>query len=148
MWLNQCTAAGNFLSETPQYPPIVVYTNGEVKTFGDDLPREWRYSFINSTQHFIEIIKNGSGEPIYTGEQGKNLSIFAKMPYISNQKSKIVYWEEITPENEAIGECNVKTPPHIDGNGMTKFSLRKKKDMRKGKSQGLLHEEFRYNYEG
>ena len=38
MWINQCTCGGNFVSKSPQYPPIVVYINGEVKTYGS--PRQ------------------------------------------------------------------------------------------------------------
>ncbi len=147
MWLNQSTAGGNFLSKTPQYPPIVVYVDGEVRTFGEDLPRDWKYSFINSTEHFIEVMKSGRGEPIYTGEQGKNLCIFAKMPYISNQRGSAVYWEDITPDNEEIGSCVVEKPPAALGKGLIKFNLRKKKDMRKGIMQGLKHEKFEYNFE-
>ncbi|TFG15664.1 MAG: Gfo/Idh/MocA family oxidoreductase [Promethearchaeota archaeon] len=147
MWLNQCTAGGNFLSKTPQFPPIVVYTDGEVKTYGEDLPRDWRYSFINATEHFIEIMKTGKGEPIYNGEQGKNLCIFAKMPYISNQRGETVYWEEITPDNEETGSCDVEAPPDAHGRGNTKFSIRKRRDMKKGIKQGLEYTDFNYCYD-
>ncbi len=56
MWINQCTSGGNFLSNTPQFPPIVVYSEGKEKSFGENLPRDWRYSFINSTVHFIYVM--------------------------------------------------------------------------------------------
>ncbi len=147
MWINQCTAGGNFLSNTPQYPPIVVYVDGEVKTYGEDLPRDWRYSFINSTEHFIDVIKTGRGEPIYNGEQGKNLCIFAKMPYISHQKERVVFWEEITSENEKDRSCVVMEPVDVDQSGLTKFFMRKKKDLRKGIKQGLKHKKFLYEYD-
>ncbi|MFX1444954.1 MAG: Gfo/Idh/MocA family protein [Promethearchaeota archaeon] len=147
MWLNQCTAGGNFLSETPQFPPIVVYVDGDIKTYGEDLPRDWRYSFINATEHFIEVMKTGHGEPIYTGEQGKNLCIFAKMPYISNQRRNIVYWEEMTSENEDKGLCQVEDLSEGNGRGNTRFSIRKKRDMRKGIEQGLEHKDFNYEYD-
>ena len=147
MWLNQCTAGGNFLSKTPQSPPIVVYVDGEVKTYGEDLPRDWRYSFINATEHFIKIMKSGSGEPIYTGNQGKNLCIFAKMPYISDQNGRIVYWEEITSENEKSGFCQVEASPDAHGRGNTLFSMRKRRDMKKGILQGLECKDFDYHYD-
>jgi predicted dehydrogenase len=147
MWINQCTAGGNFLSKTPQYPPIIVYVDGEVKTYGKDLPRDWRYSFINATNHFIEVMKSGHGEPIYTGEQGKNLCIFAKMPYISSQRRSIVYWEEVTSESEKSGSCEVEKPPEAQGSGLTKFYIRKQRDMKKGIKQGLSNKNFDYNYE-
>ena len=146
MWLNQCTAGGNFLSKTPQYPPIVVYVNGHIKKFGEDLPRDWRYSFINSTSHFIRVIKDG-GEHIYTGEEGRNLCIFAKLPYISNQNNRIAYWEEVTSENELDKSCVVEEPRDIDVRGFTRYSRNVRRDLRKGINQGLVHTDFKYEYE-
>jgi predicted dehydrogenase len=145
MWLNQCTAGGNFLSKTPQYPPIVVYVNGKVEMFGEDLPRDWRYSFINSTNHFIKVIKRG-GEPIYTGEQGKALCIFAKLPYISDQKHRIINWDEVTPENELNNSCIVEEPQNIDVRGFTRFNRNVRRDLNKGKNQGLIHKDLKYQY--
>ena len=146
MWLNQCTCGGNFISKTPQYPPIVVYSGGEVKTFGEELPRDWRYSFINSTEHFIRAIQEGSS-PIYTGEQGKNLCIFAKMPFISTQKKRIVTWDEITPENEQNGSCNVKELVELDGGTLIKYLKSIRTDLKKGIQEGLEHKEFKYQYD-
>ena len=146
MWINQCTAGGNFLSKSPQFPPIVVYVDGEVKSYGEDLARDWRYSFINSTEHFIKVMKHG-GEPIYNGEQGKDLCIFAKMPYISQQQNRSVLWEEITPENEDNRSCVVEEPIDADQSGLTNFYRRKMKDLRKGIKQGLKHKKFIYEFE-
>ena len=146
MWLNQCTSGGNYISKSPQFPPIVVYVNGEVKSFGEDLPRDWRYSFINSTEHFINVIKNG-GKPIYTGEEGKNLCIFAKMPYISQQQKRPIYWEEITIENEQNRECVVEQPENQDASGLAKYNRMKNRDMRKAIKEGLKHQQFKYQYE-
>jgi len=147
IWINQCSSGGNFLSKTPQYPPIVVYTDGEVSTYGEDLPRDWRYSFINSTEHFINVMKTGKGEPIYTGEQGKNLCIFGKMPYISNQEKRIVRWDEFTAESEGKGDCIVEAPPLSLARGLSKFYMRKKRDLSKGIKQGLNKTNFKFEYE-
>ena len=146
MWINQCTAGGNFLSKSPQFPPIVVYVDGEVKTYGEDLPRDWRYSFINSTEHFIKVMKHG-GEPIYNGEQGKDLCIFAKMPYISQQQNRSVLWGDITPENEDNRSCVVEEPIDADQSGLTNFYRRKMKDLRKGIKQGLKQKKFIFKFE-
>ncbi|MFX1446725.1 MAG: Gfo/Idh/MocA family protein [Promethearchaeota archaeon] len=146
IWLNQCTSGGNIISKTPQYPPIVVYSDGDVKVYGEDLPRDWRFSFINSTEHFISAMQNGS-DPIYTGEQGKSLSIFAKMPFISTQQNRIVRWDEITPENEQNGYCNVKEPVEIDGRIFRKFLKSMRMDLKKGIQEGLKNKEFKYQYE-
>jgi predicted dehydrogenase len=107
MKINQCTSGGNVLSNFPQFPPIVTYVNGKVQAHGQDLPRDWRYSFINSTQHFIDCMIN-DGTPIYTGEQGKRLCQFAKAPYISTQEGREIFVDEITAENELAGICNVE----------------------------------------
>ena len=144
MWINQCTAGGNYVSKSPQYSPIIVYTDGEVKTYGEDLPRDWRYSFINSTEHFIEVMKTWNGEPIYTGEQGRNLVIFAKMPYISDQRKESIYWEEMTADNEEKGLCVVEKRKDADYRGLYDFSRRKNKDLKKGIKQGLIHQDFKF----
>ena len=144
MWINQCTCGGNFISKSPQFPPIIVYTNGEVNTYGNDLPRDWRYSFINSTEHFIEVMKSG-GKPIYNGEQGKNLSVFAKMAHLSDQQKRAVYWEEMTSENEKNRTCFVEAPKDINGAGLHKYFMRIRKDFKKGKKEGLINKELKYD---
>lgn len=148
MWINQCTSGGNFLSKSPQYPPIVVYSEGEVKGYGDDLPIDWRYSFINSTEDFIDAVKNDKS-PLYTGEGGMNLSVFAKMPYISNQEQREVFWDEITPQNEANNSCVVEKffTKRKSIFQMLKYNWRVRKDLKKGKKQGLEHTEFKYEYQ-
>ena len=146
MWINQCTSGGNFISKTPQYPPVVVYRDGEVKVYGEGLPRDWRYSFINSTEHFIDAIKKGT-DPIYTGEQGRNLCVFAKMPYISQQRKEDVNWNEVTSGGEKEGSCIVEAPKDLDGTGMFKYYKRSRKDLKEGIRKGLKIKEFAYQYE-
>ncbi|MFW9901293.1 MAG: Gfo/Idh/MocA family protein [Candidatus Thorarchaeota archaeon] len=144
MWINQCTAGGNFLSETTQFPPIVVYSDGEEKSFGENLPRDWRYSFINSTKHFINVMKNG-GEPIYSGEKGRDLCIFAKMPYISYQQNRTVFWDEITAKNEDNKSCVIEKLVEVNGSIFNKFLRNVRKDFSKGKKEGLIHKELKFD---
>ena len=146
MWINQCTSGGNIISKTPHYPPIVVYRDGKVNVYGEDLPRDWRYSFINSTEHFINAIKKGT-DPIYTGEQGKNLCIFAKMPFISQQRKEEVNWNDVTSENEKNQSCIVETPKDLDESGMIKYYRRSRKDLKEGIKKGLEKKDFKYQYE-
>jgi len=147
MWINQCTSGGNFLSKSSKYPPIVVYTGGEVKTYGQNLPMDWRYSFINSTEQFIEAVKEDK-EPIYTGQDGKNLSVFAKMPYISNQERRKVSWDEISPMSETSNSCIVEEffTKRSSIFRMLKYNWRVRKDLKKGEKQGLEHTQFEYDY--
>ena len=146
MWINQCTSGGNFISKAPQFPPIVIYSEGNVRVYGEDLPRDWRYSFINSTEHFINAIKEGT-DPIYTGEQGRNLCVFAKMPYISQQRKEDVNWNEVTSGGEKEGSCIVEAPKDLDGTGMFKYYKRSRKDLKEGIRKGLKIKEFAYQYE-
>jgi len=75
MWINQATAGGNEMSNSEIFPAITIYRDGEVKTI-TEIPRDWKHSFINSTKHFIEVIKN-NGIPLLTGEEGKYCTQFA-----------------------------------------------------------------------
>ena len=52
------------------------------------------------------------------------------MPYISQQDNRIVFWEELTLENEKNKICIVKDPTNVDPSGLSKFFTRKTKDMR------------------
>lgn len=137
MKLNQCTSGGNVLSNSPQFPPIITVVDEKVQAHGQDLPRDWRYGFINSTQHFIDCILN-DGTPIYTGEQGKRLSQFAKAPYISTQEGREIVVDDITAENEIAGICNVQPffkLSNLATKGL-KYGRRLLKDKKKSKKVG------------
>ena len=93
-------------------------------------------------------MKDG-GTPIYTGEQGKNLCIFAKMPYISSQQQREVSWNEITPENEQNKSCVVEdffSKRKVLGKGIG-YLRRVGKDLKKGVKQGLEHKKLKYEYD-
>ncbi len=120
MWIHQCSAAGDrefFLgagdrmSASPLFPPIVVFVNGEVRSYLSDMPlkdRNWSSSFIRSTQHFIQVMKKG-GTPVYTGEEGKEITRYAMAAFVSAQDGRDVYMDEITSESEAAGSFRIKT---------------------------------------
>jgi predicted dehydrogenase len=91
MWINQATAGGNIMSDSGLFPPIVVFRDGKIESYSD-MERDWKYGFINSTKHFIEVIKNG-GDPILTGEEGKYTTQFA----LAALKSAVV-GKEVNPE--------------------------------------------------
>ncbi|MFX0007755.1 MAG: Gfo/Idh/MocA family protein [Promethearchaeota archaeon] len=144
MWINQCTSGGNYLSKTPQFAPIVVYTGKEGITYGGDLQRDWRYSFINSTEHFINVLKTG-GQPIYTGTQGRDLCIIAKLPYLSYQQNRIIFWEDLSVDSEKDQSCIVQNPIDDKGASFRNFLKNIKKDFKKGLTEGLEHKELKYN---
>jgi predicted dehydrogenase len=118
MWINQCSAAGdralfrgNRMSDSPVFPPIAVYRDGHVTTYLDDISpseRNWSTSFIASTHHFIDVLRNG-GEPIYTGEDGMEITRYAMAAIVSAQLGRDVNLDEITVETEASGRFEVTT---------------------------------------
>lgn len=93
MWINQATAGGNVMSDSGIFPPIVVFRDGKVESFSD-MERDWKYSFINSTKHFIDVMKNG-GEPVLTGEQGKYVIKFSLAALRSSVVGKEMNPDEI-----------------------------------------------------
>jgi len=109
LWINQCSAAGdremfrgNEMSNSPVFPPIAVYLNGKVDVYLDNLSppeRNWSTSFVGSTRHFIEVMKHG-GEPVYTGEEGREVTRYAMAAYRSAREGRDVYLDEITAEAE------------------------------------------------
>jgi hypothetical protein len=118
MWINQCSAAGdremfrgNEMSKSSVFPPIAVFLNGKVTTCLEELPlqeRNWSTSFVASTKHFVKVMKEG-GEPIYTGEEGMEITRYAMAAYLSAQENRDVCLDEITVEAEANGRFLIKT---------------------------------------
>jgi len=55
--------------------PVILYKN-QVTTHMDDMESDWGVSFINSGRHFVRALEEG-GEPVLTGEQGRDLLAFS-----------------------------------------------------------------------
>ena len=118
MWINQCSAAGdrklfhgNQMSRSPVFPPIAVFVDGTVTTYLQELSdsqRNWSASFVDSTRHFIRVLREG-GEPIYTGEQGKQVTRYVMAAFVSAQEGRDVYLDEITAEAERQGLFRITT---------------------------------------
>ena len=118
MWLNLCAAAGNRalfngnkMSDSPVFPPIAVYVNGEVSTCLTDITpseRNWSTSFVGCTRHFVEVMKNG-GEPVYTGEDGMEITRYAMAAFVSAQEGRDVYLDEITADAQEEKAFEIRT---------------------------------------
>lgn len=118
MWINQCSAAGdremfrgNRMSESPVFPPIAVYLDGQVTTYLTDITphdRNWSTSFVGSTKHFIKVMQEG-GYPIYTGEDGMEITRYAMAALLSAQEKRDVTLDEITAEAEEKKLFELKT---------------------------------------
>jgi predicted dehydrogenase len=118
MWINLCSAAGDRemfegceMSTSPVFPPIAVFVDGRVTTYLEDITpqeRNWSTSFVGSTKHFIKVMRDG-GTPIYTGEEGKEITRYAMAAYVSAQENRDVYLDEITAEAEVQRRFQIKT---------------------------------------
>ncbi|MBI81926.1 MAG: hypothetical protein CMJ81_01895 [Planctomycetaceae bacterium] len=126
MWINQCSAAGDRkmfdgiqMSKSSAFPPIAVFVDGRVTTYLDDISpaeRNWSTSFVGSTKHFIQVLRDG-GSPIYTGQEGKEITRYALAAYLSAQENRDVGLDEITTTAEQAGRfkilsnfCNMAPP--------------------------------------
>jgi predicted dehydrogenase len=74
MKINQGTSIGNKMSGSEIFAPIVIVRDGKVETY-TDFEKDWKYSFINATKYFIEVVK-GNKEPILSGEQARYILKF------------------------------------------------------------------------
>jgi predicted dehydrogenase len=118
MWINQCAGggnrgffSGNSMSSSPVFPPIATFVDGKVTAFLTEMTaddRNWSSSFIGSTEHFIKVVKEG-GEPVHTGEGGKEINRYITAAHISAYDSRDVSLDEITTDAEVNGKFEVKT---------------------------------------
>jgi len=92
MKINQGTSIGNKMSESEIFAPIVLIRDGKVETY-TDIEKDWKYSFINATNHFIEVAKSNK-EPILSGEQAINILKFNLAAIKSAQIGKEVILDE------------------------------------------------------
>ncbi|GAI47798.1 unnamed protein product [marine sediment metagenome] len=72
----------------------MIFRDGKIETISD-MERDWKYGFINSTKHFIEVIKN-NGVPLLTGEEGKYCTQFTLAALKSSVLGKEICPDEIT----------------------------------------------------
>ena len=56
MKINQGTSIGNKMSDSEIFAPLVIIRDGEVETY-IDFEKDWKYSFINATKNFIDVVK-------------------------------------------------------------------------------------------
>ncbi len=93
MRINQGTSIGNKMTESEIFAPIVLIRDGKVETF-KDFKNDWAQSFINATNYFINIVKNG-GKPILSGEDAKYVLKFCLAAIKSSESGKDIFLDEM-----------------------------------------------------
>jgi len=93
MKINQITAQGNKMSDSEIFAPIIIVRDGTVDTI-TDFKNDWKYSFINATKHFIDVVK-GKKEPILSGEQAKYILKFNLAAIKSSEIGKEIYIDDM-----------------------------------------------------
>ncbi|MFN8375888.1 MAG: Gfo/Idh/MocA family oxidoreductase [Anaerolineae bacterium] len=69
-------------------PPVVLYKDNQTRTF-NNVPADWKHSFINATRHFIDAYHKGE-VPHLTGEEGREILRFTLAAQESAQTGKSV----------------------------------------------------------
>jgi predicted dehydrogenase len=88
MKINQGTAIGNSMTESEIFAPIVIIRDGKVETY-TDFEKDWKLSFINATNHLIEVVK-GNKPPILSGFEAKKVLQFNLAAIKSTESKKEV----------------------------------------------------------
>ncbi|GAJ11689.1 unnamed protein product, partial [marine sediment metagenome] len=92
MKINQGTSIGNPMSNSAIFAPIVIIRDGKVETY-NEFEDDWKQSFINATEHFIEVVK-GNKKTILSGEQARNILKFNLAAIKSAQIGKELILDE------------------------------------------------------
>ncbi len=93
MKINQGTSLGNQMSKSNIFAPIVIIRDGKVETYSD-FENDWKYSFINATKYFIDVVKNNK-EPILSGEHARKVLKFNLAAVKSAKLGKEIVIEEM-----------------------------------------------------
>ncbi|MHA1104436.1 MAG: Gfo/Idh/MocA family protein [Promethearchaeota archaeon] len=93
MKINQGTSIGNVMTSSEIFAPIVLIRDGKVESIRD-FKLDWKYSFINATQHLIEVAK-GNKEPILSGEQARNVLRFNLAAIKSAELGRDIYLDDM-----------------------------------------------------
>ena len=87
LWVTRCTA------KMLQIPTLMVYRDGQMISF-EGLRDDWSDSFVDSTQDFVNSIKNDY-EPALTGEDGREVLRFALAALESAKSHQEIYLDDL-----------------------------------------------------
>jgi predicted dehydrogenase len=89
MKINQGTSIGNKMSDSEIFPPIIIIRDGKVETY-KDFNKDWKYSFINATEYFIDVVNNNK-EPRLSGEKARSILNFNLAAIKSVEEGREIY---------------------------------------------------------
>ncbi len=89
MKINQGTSMGNKMSDSEIFPAIAIIRDGKVETY-NDFEKDWKYSFINATNYFIDVVKKG-GNPVLSGKKARDILKFNLSAIKSAEQGKEIY---------------------------------------------------------
>jgi predicted dehydrogenase len=88
LFINRCTA------RTVDLPPLMMFRDG--KTTAVPVDRfEWHDSFIDCTQHLVQVLRDG-GQPVLDGPSGKAVLQFSLAAHISAREGREVRPVEVS----------------------------------------------------
>jgi predicted dehydrogenase len=93
MKINQGTSIGNSMSNSEIFAPIIIIRDGKVEKL-DISQKDWKYSFINATNSFIEVVKSNK-KPILPGKKAREILKFNLAAIKSSKLGREVFLEEI-----------------------------------------------------
>ena len=89
MKINQGTSIGNTMTNSDVFAPIVIVRDGKVETY-NEFEKDWKQSFINATNHFVNVVKNNK-EPILSGEKAREILKFNLAAVKSSELGKEIF---------------------------------------------------------
>ncbi|MFX1315108.1 MAG: Gfo/Idh/MocA family protein [Promethearchaeota archaeon] len=92
MKINQGTSIGNKMSDSEIFAPIVIIRDGKVESY-TNFEKDWKFSFINATNHFIDVVKNNKN-PILTGEEARSILKFNLAAIESAESGKEIFLDK------------------------------------------------------
>ncbi|MFW9878576.1 MAG: Gfo/Idh/MocA family protein [Candidatus Thorarchaeota archaeon] len=89
MKINQCTSIGNKISNSEIFPPIVIIRDGKVEVY-KNFEKDWKFSFINATNYFIDAVKYNK-KPILAGKEARSILRFNLSAIKSVEQGREIY---------------------------------------------------------
>jgi predicted dehydrogenase len=94
MRINQGTSIGNKMTSSEIFAPIVIIRDGKVETYRE-FDNDWKRSFIDATNHLIDVVRSGKS-PIISGFEAKKVLQFNLAAIKSAEEKREITVSQIT----------------------------------------------------